>query len=92
MKKIQFTDLILFENDRVMVVNKPPMLSSLDERFADAPSLLRMAKAHDPELRLCHRLDKETSGALILAKTTSRIASFRWNLSTVAFSKSTMQW
>lgn len=68
MKKIQFTDLILFENDRVMVVNKPPMLSSLDERFADAPSLLRMAKAHDPELRLCHRLDKETSGALILAK------------------------
>ncbi|MBA4304058.1 MAG: RNA pseudouridine synthase [Sphingobacteriaceae bacterium] len=68
MKKTQFTDLILFENDRVMVVNKPPMLSSLDERFAEAPSLLRMAKAHDPELRLCHRLDKETSGALILAK------------------------
>lgn len=69
MKKIKFTDLILLENDHVLVVNKPPMLSSLDERFADAPSVLRMAKAHDPDLRLCHRLDKETSGALVLAKT-----------------------
>lgn len=68
MKKVQFTDLILFENDQVVVVNKPPMLSSLDERFADAPSLLRLAKSHHPDLRLCHRLDKETSGALILAK------------------------
>ncbi|MFN3528341.1 MAG: RluA family pseudouridine synthase [Bacteroidia bacterium] len=68
MKKLQFTDLILFENDRVVVVNKPPMLSSLDERFADAPSVLRLAKAYHADLRLCHRIDKETSGALILAK------------------------
>lgn len=68
MKKLEFTDLVLFENDQVVVVNKPPMLSSLDERFTEAPSLLRMAKAFNDDLRLCHRLDKETSGALILAK------------------------
>jgi 23S rRNA pseudouridine955/2504/2580 synthase len=68
MKKTTFADLVIFENDRVVVVNKPPMLSSLDERFTEAPSVLRLAKAHNADLRLCHRLDKETSGALILAK------------------------
>lgn len=68
MKWPPLQDMILFENENVVVVNKPPHLSSLDERIVENPSLLKIARAHHPELRLCHRLDKETSGALILAK------------------------
>lgn len=68
MKWPAFQDMILFENDQVIVVNKPPHLSSLDERFQEKTSLLQLARAYNPDLRLCHRLDKETSGALILAK------------------------
>ncbi|WP_183558188.1 RluA family pseudouridine synthase [Mucilaginibacter sp. SP1R1] len=68
MKFPKFTDLILFENDDVIVVNKPPFLSSLDEREGGEVNLLRLAKAYWDDAQICHRLDKETSGALIIAK------------------------
>jgi 23S rRNA pseudouridine955/2504/2580 synthase len=68
MKFPKFADLILFENDDVIVVNKPPFLSSLDEREGGEINLLRMAKGYWEEAQICHRLDKETSGALIIAK------------------------
>ena len=68
MKFPKFADLILFENDDVIVVNKPPFLSSLDEREGGEINLLRLAKGYWDDAQICHRLDKETSGALIIAK------------------------
>ena len=68
MKFPVFKDLILFENDDLIVVNKPAFLSSLDNREGAEPSLLRLAKQYSPDAQICHRLDKETSGALIIAK------------------------
>ncbi|GAA3985119.1 RluA family pseudouridine synthase [Mucilaginibacter dorajii] len=68
MKFPKFADLILFENDDVIVVNKPPFLSSLDEREGGEVNLLRLAKGYWEDAQICHRLDKETSGALIIAK------------------------
>ncbi|BDD10727.1 RNA pseudouridine synthase [Fulvitalea axinellae] len=67
MKRIRFEDLIIFENDNYVVVNKPPRFSTLDDRHEDT-SVLSLAKAHDEELQACHRLDKDTSGALVFAK------------------------
>lgn len=67
--KINFQDLILFENDDFLLVNKPPHLATLDERTADrGGSLLRLAKEYNSELQAAHRLDKETSGVLAFAK------------------------
>ena len=63
-----FKDLILFENDDLIVVNKPPFLSSLDDRDGGELNLLRLAKSYSPDAQICHRLDKETSGAIIIAK------------------------
>ena len=68
MKIPLFKDIILFEDDNFVFVNKPPHLSSLDERIGTAPSLLQMARKYCPEVQLCHRLDKETSGVLLMAK------------------------
>ncbi|WP_426586332.1 RluA family pseudouridine synthase [Mucilaginibacter sp. R-33] len=70
MKFPKFADLILFENDDLIVVNKPPFVSSLDERGEGSSeiSMLRLAKAYWDDAQICHRLDKETSGALIFAK------------------------
>lgn len=68
MKIPKFTDLILFENDEVIVVNKPPFFSSLDDRNGDTVNMLKMGRAYADDVQLCHRLDKETSGALIFAK------------------------
>lgn len=68
MKFPPFKDLILFENENVIVVNKPPFLSSLDDREGGDLNLLRIAKQFSTDAQICHRLDKETSGAIIIAK------------------------
>ncbi|RFS17153.1 RluA family pseudouridine synthase [Emticicia sp. C21] len=68
-KNVVFEDLIIFENNDYIVINKPPYLASLDERTQDKhQSILRLAKAYSDDAQLCHRLDKETSGALAIAK------------------------
>jgi 23S rRNA pseudouridine955/2504/2580 synthase len=63
-----FKESIIFENDDVVVVNKPPFISSLDEREGGEFSMLRLAKQYTSDAQVCHRLDKETSGCLIIAK------------------------
>lgn len=68
MKFPKFQDIILFENDDLIVVNKPPFLASLDEREGGEINLLRLAKQYSDDAQICHRLDKETSGALVIAK------------------------
>jgi len=57
----------LFENKDYLVINKPPGISTLDDRV-DKTNILLMAKNINHGLKACHRLDKDTSGALILAK------------------------
>ncbi len=68
-KNLIFKDLIIFENENYLIINKPPFISSLPERTGDkSQSILKMAKEFYDDVQLCHRLDKETSGALVLAK------------------------
>lgn len=64
----QFRDIIIYEDEHFIFVNKPAHLSSLDERNSSAPSLLQMARKYDAAAQLCHRLDKETSGVLLIAR------------------------
>ena len=67
MGKLKFEELILFENDNYIVINKPAFVASLDDRN-DEINVLGLAKRYNPQAQLCHRLDKETSGALAIAK------------------------
>jgi 23S rRNA pseudouridine955/2504/2580 synthase len=68
-KNLNIEELLIFENDNYLVINKPPFVPSLDERTADrSQNILRMAKEKFGDIQLCHRLDKETSGALVIAK------------------------
>ncbi|WP_299255695.1 RluA family pseudouridine synthase [uncultured Cytophaga sp.] len=68
MKKVDIKDWIIFENDDYFFINKPPHISSLDERTGGTISVLRLAKEYWPDAQLCHRIDKETSGVLAIAK------------------------
>lgn len=70
MPKLYFEDLILFENEDYLLINKPPLMSTLDERTADRKhtSLIDLLRRYQPAYRFCHRLDKETSGILAIAK------------------------
>ncbi|RZK48598.1 MAG: RNA pseudouridine synthase [Pedobacter sp.] len=64
-----FKDLIIFEDDNYIVVNKPPFIASLDERNSNGEiNILRLAKQYTEDAQVCHRIDKETSGALVIAK------------------------
>lgn len=67
LKGITLKDLLIFENDHYLVINKPPYISTLDDRN-DPVDILKLAKEHHADAQVCHRLDKETSGALVIAK------------------------
>ncbi|MGB3619606.1 MAG: RluA family pseudouridine synthase [Catalinimonas sp.] len=69
MKPIRFQDLILHEDDDFLVINKPPHVPTLHERHnTDERNLLDLARDYHPDAQMGHRLDKETSGALAIAK------------------------
>lgn len=66
-QRTNLRDLILFEDDDFILVNKPPFLSTLDDRHG-GPNLLAIAREYIPTAQVCHRLDKDTSGVLAIAK------------------------
>ncbi|GAB4127171.1 MAG: RluA family pseudouridine synthase [Raineya sp.] len=70
MAKYLFQDLILFENKDFVLINKPPFMATLDERTEDrkTTSIIALLRKHQPDYQICHRLDKETSGILAIAK------------------------
>ncbi|WP_420385476.1 RluA family pseudouridine synthase [Roseivirga sp.] len=82
--KIDFKSLILFENEDFLVANKPPFIASLEDRNSNV-NLQLLAKQYNEELSACHRLDKETSGCLLFAKTAEayRHASIQFEKRTV---------
>lgn len=67
MKLHNIKPLILWENKDYFIVNKPPFISSLADRH-DPVNMLKLAKEYHEGAQLAHRLDKETSGALVIAK------------------------
>lgn len=60
-------DMILFEDHDYILVNKPPFLSTLEDRHR-RPNLLGLAREYVAAAQVCHRLDKDTSGVLAIAK------------------------
>ena len=68
MPSLQLKDMILFENEDYVLINKPPHISSLDERTGEGTSILQIARDYYGDIQVNHRLDKETSGILALAK------------------------
>lgn len=66
LKHLHFNDLIIQSYGNYTVVNKPPYLSSLEDRV-ESQNLLSLAKEVDENYQICHRLDKETSGIVVFA-------------------------
>ena len=73
---------VLFENNRCLVLNKPSGIavhggSGLSFGVIEA---LRAARPQAPYLELAHRLDRETSGCLVIAKRRSFLRAFHEQL------------
>jgi 23S rRNA pseudouridine955/2504/2580 synthase len=67
LKPIHFKDLILLEDPDYILINKPPFISTLEDRN-DPQNILVLAREYTPDAQVCHRLDKDTSGVLAIAK------------------------
>jgi 23S rRNA pseudouridine955/2504/2580 synthase len=65
---INFKELIEFEDDDFIIINKPYNVSTLEDRDKTKQSILQIAKSYSDDAQVCHRLDKETSGILAIAK------------------------
>lgn len=63
----QFASWIVFENEDFIAINKPHGVSSQGGVRARL-SVDILAKSYNSEARLTHRLDRETSGIMIIAK------------------------
>ncbi len=63
----KFEQLVLFENEDYILINKPPFIATLEDRN-DPVNLLKLAREVEPNAQMCHRLDKDTSGVLAIAK------------------------
>jgi 23S rRNA pseudouridine1911/1915/1917 synthase len=61
---------IIFENDSIVAVNKPSGLLTLPDRFdAELESLKGILTKKYGQIFVIHRLDRDTSGLIIFAKT-----------------------
>src|SRR5213075_2166450 len=65
-------DLILFEDDHLLVVNKPAGLNTHAPSPFAGEGLFEWLREREPrwaDLAIVHRLDKETSGLIVFGKT-----------------------
>lgn len=67
---VPFTHTVMFEDDNVLVVNKPPFLATMPRAAHITETLtVRLRRETDnEELTPAHRLDRMTSGLLLLTK------------------------
>lgn len=69
----KLADLVLYEDDDLIVINKPSGIA-VHGGSGVSWGLIELVRAFRPQakrIELAHRLDRETSGAIILAKKTS---------------------
>lgn len=60
---------ILFEDEQLIVANKPPGLLSIPDRFAlEKPNLLALLTHEYGKVWTVHRIDRETSGLICFAR------------------------
>ncbi len=60
---------IIYEDQNVLVINKPAgLVVHKDDRGEPADTLIDRLSKNYPEIKLVHRLDKDTSGVMIIAK------------------------
>lgn len=62
---------ILFEDEELLVVNKPSGFTVIPDRFGKYKSLVQILEKSYAKLFVVHRIDRETSGIVCFAKTES---------------------
>ena len=64
---------VLFEDKDILVINKPAGLQSTTPRFG-GPSVIRKARQRSSAAHLVHRLDRDTSGLMVVGLTPAALS------------------
>ena len=85
----QIEGAILFENERLLVLDKPAGFACHGGSGVDFGVIesLRQLRPNQPFLELVHRLDRDTSGCLLIAKKRSALRALHEQLRTGAVDK-----
>jgi 23S rRNA pseudouridine1911/1915/1917 synthase len=67
--QIKITDLILAEDEHLVAINKPSGMLTIPDREGKEPALKGMLQQHYGEIFTVHRLDRDTSGLVVFART-----------------------
>jgi len=60
----------IYEDEAILVINKPPFMLSIPDRFRpEIPNLYGILTKEYGKIFTIHRIDKETSGVIVFAKT-----------------------
>ena len=59
---------IIYEDDDLIIVNKPAEMLTIPDRFSENPSVVGFLRQHLDKVMTVHRLDRETSGIICFAK------------------------
>lgn len=65
--RFKFEETVLYQDSDFIIINKAPFISTLEDRN-DSQNILSLARQFEPDAQVCHRLDKETSGVLAIAR------------------------
>lgn len=65
---MKLSEIIVFENDDFIALNKPSGLLSIPDREGKEVSLKQLLKEKYDDIFTVHRLDKDTSGLILFAK------------------------
>ena len=73
--KSKVSSSVIYEDDSILVINKPSGLAVHPGTQVNygVIEILRSIRPTDPYLELAHRLDRDTSGCLLIAKTKSTL-------------------
>ena len=76
---------ILFEDDYFLAIDKPSGILSIPDRNQSEEDVFSYLKKNHTTLRLVHRIDRETSGVLIFAKSedAQRLLSIQFEQHTI---------
>src|SRR5256885_10653443 len=67
---VKIDDYILYQDESIIAINKPSGLLSIPDRSGSDGSLKQLLQQQQSEkVYTVHRLDKETSGVIVFAKT-----------------------
>src|ERR1700722_17281453 len=93
MKPVSEAPLILFEDQHLIVISKPAGLLSQGEKTGDE-NLVDWARAYVKRnyVGLVHRLDRNTSGAMVLAKRTKSAQRLTDSLQKGELTRSYLAW